>query len=379
MLRVTVWMNMPSFYQEDLFKCLSVAEDVDLQVIYARDLPPDRVQLGWKMNREGYAQRTLSGRRMLYDAVRTAWSQRGRVHVVNGIWAEISFVAALLTLMLAGSKFVIYSEAPDPTFERPRIKRLVRAWFGRCVARNASGLLAISHFAAEYFTALGFPARGVYPFGYFRAMGGHVDVRAGAGERIEIVFVGQLVRRKGVDILLEAVSPLFSEHPGLVLTVIGAGGDLEALRARANSLGIGGQVVLEGVIPSDEIQSRLESADALVLPSRWDGWGLVINEALSVGVPVIASDQCGAADLLQHGVNGYVFRSEDVEDLRACLRSFLKKSRDLTSLRKAAADTGRAVSAEAVVPYMIACLRHISGMSGLRPVPPWTTSRSLGG
>jgi glycosyltransferase involved in cell wall biosynthesis len=330
------------------------------------------------MNGEGYAQRTLSKRLMLWDAARTAWSQRRRVHVVNGIWAEVSFVVALLTLMLAGGKFVIYSEAPDPTFERPRLKRLVRAWFGRWVARNAAGLLAISHFAAEYFTGLGFPGRNVYPFGYFRAACGSADVKTGSGERIEIVFVGQLVHRKGVDILLEAMSPLFGQHPGLVLTVIGAGDDLHALRERAESLGVGGRVVLEGVVPSDEIQSRLKRADALVLPSRWDGWGLVINEALSVGVPVIASNQCGAADLIQHGVNGYVFRSEDVEDLRACLRSFLKKPADLTSLRKAAADTGRVVSAEAVAPYMIECLKHVSGLSGGRPAPPWASTRAQG-
>ena len=64
------------------------------------------------------------------------------------------------------------------------------------------------------------------------------------------------------------------------------------------------------------MQACIAAADLLALPSRWDGWGLVVNEALAVGVPVIASNACGASDLIRQDVNGYVFTSEDAASLR---------------------------------------------------------------
>ena len=109
----------------------------------------------------------------------------------------------------------------------------------------------------------------------------------------------------------------------------------------------------------------------LVLPSRWDGWGMVVNEAFSVGVPVIVSDHCGAADLVRSGVNGYVFRSGDASDLHHCLSDFLDKKSDWPRFRANAAETGGRISVEEVAPYLIRCLRHMTGSLDERPSPPW--------
>jgi glycosyltransferase involved in cell wall biosynthesis len=239
------------------------------------------------------------------------------------------------------------------------------------VARHAAGVLAISHFAIDYYTRLGFCKERVYAFGYFRANSDLPDnPERLVNKRTEVIFIGQIIPRKGLDILLEAMLPLFTEYPSLCLTLVGDGEDIPTLRTRVHSLGLHERVALEGVIPSDQIQTRLAAADVLVLPSRWDGWGLVVNEAFSVGTPVIVSDRCGAADLIKQGVNGYVFRSENLEELRSCLRSFLNTG-SWTTLKSAAARTGQAISTEIVTPYMIECLQHLTNGSGNRPIPPW--------
>ncbi len=98
---------------------------------------------------------------------------------------------------------------------------------------------------------------------------------------------------------------------------------------------------------------------------------MVVNEALAEGVPVIVSDCCGAADLIQPGFNGYVFRSEDVGGLRQCLRKVLDSVDDRAAMRSAAASTGRAVSAEAAAPYLIECLKHMTGELDAKPAAPW--------
>jgi glycosyltransferase involved in cell wall biosynthesis len=366
-------MNMPSFYQDELFSVLSERGKVELRVVFARGISSDRLLLGWTEAPRHYPHLTLSGKFSLWEAARIAWTDRNRLHIVNGIWAEPSFAIALCVLALARSRFVVYAEAPEPRQSQAPTRALLQRLFGGWVGRRAIGMLAVSHFAEQFYIELGFDTERVFPFGYFRA-GSHrpqIGARSRVKERTEVIFVGQLIHRKGVDFLLEAMVPLFDQHSDLFLSVVGAGIEAQALEACAQALGVQDRVNFEGTIGSDKIQARLVSADLLVLPSRWDGWGMVVNEALSAGVPVIASDRCGAADLVQHGVNGYVFRSEDVEDLRQCLRSFLENADARSVMRSAAANTGRAVSAEAVAPYLIECLKHMTGESSVRPVLPW--------
>jgi hypothetical protein len=80
---------------------------------------------------------------------------------------------------------------------------------------------------------------------------------------------------------------------------------------------------------------------------------------------------CGAADIVHHGINGYIFRSEDVLDLRACLRDFLNSKHKWSKMQAAALDTGQSVSIEAVTPYLVACINHMMGRVMDKPVPPW--------
>lgn len=374
MLPITIWMNMPSFHQDGLFNALSRSGDVELRVVFARETTRERRELGWTAAARDYSHRILPDHLNIWSAIRLAWLERDRLQIVNGIWAEPSFAAALSVLALAGSRIVVYAEAPDCRQAQTGVRAFLRRSFARWVAKRALGFLAVSRFAEQYYTQLGFARERVYPFGYFQTSSDWTESfqDVPAGQRSEVIFVGQLIPRKGVDLLLEAIRPLFSEHPNLFLSVIGDGSEGRALQASARALGIAARVNFEGTVNSNRIQSRLASSHVLVLPSRWDGWGMVVNEALSAGVPVIASDRCGAADLVQDGVNGYVFRSEDVEDLRGCLRRFLEDDDRRVDIRAAAASTGRAVSAESAAPYLIECLKHMTDAARSRPIPPWT-------
>lgn len=364
---------MPSFHQDGLLNALVASGEVDLRVVFARNLTADRELLGWQPKEKNYSHFTLQKKNPIRDAVRIARTERRRVHIVNGIWAEPAFAAALWALGLARSQFAIYSEASDLRQMPSAFKKSLREHFGKWVARRAAGLLAVSHFAADFYTQLEFAPERIYPFGYFRA---GIDLAVEGVEpqhssAIEIAFVGQLTHRKGVDLLLAALAPLVADYPALQLTIIGIGEERAALKQQALSLGIAERVRFAGAISSDDIPRRLARARLLVLPSRWDGWGMVVNEALAMGVPVIVSDRSGAMDLIQHGINGFIFRSEDVEDLRQALRQFLESRNRWPAMQSAAQITGAAVAAESAAPYLIACLKHMTGLSDTRPVPPW--------
>lgn len=366
-------MNFSSAFQAALFRALTDSGEVDLRVIFAKQLPPDRVALGWESDLEGYSYRFLDERNPLADAVGLAWTGRGRLHIVNGFWAEPAFAAALATLRATRNNYIIYSEAAEPDLPRSTAKRVLRAAFGRLMAPGAAGLLSVSRLAEDFYRGLGASASAIYPFGYFdshaRLTGEVVYPKERDG--IEVIFVGQMIYRKGIDLLIEAMRPLFERHADLSLALVGGGEMTGALSELVDSLGLSGRVRFEGVLPSADIPARIARADLLVLPSRWDGWGMVVNEAFSIGVPAIVSDHCGAADLIEAGVNGYVFRREDVEDLRRALAAFIDARADWPRMRAAAYEMGKRTSVEAVAPYLIDCLKHITGDLGERPSPPW--------
>jgi glycosyltransferase involved in cell wall biosynthesis len=358
-------MNMPTHHQDDLFRALAVK--ADLRVVYDHALVASRKELGWSDARGEYGFRVLDPNRKLRDAVRIAREERGRLHVVNGIWAEPAFAAAAVVLGMASVRFAIYAEAPDGRVSRSFLRRRLRDVFGGWVARRAAALLAVSHFASDYYERVGFVPERIYPFGYFRELRASGAVIA--GRTLNIVFVGQFIHRKGVDILLQAITPVLKDHPCLRLGLVGTGPDRESIETGIKAAGIADQVELEGVLPSAQMRDRLGRAHLLVLPSRWDGWGMVVNEALCAGLPVIVSDRCGASDLVCHGVNGYVFRSEDVSDLRSCLRAFM--AADQQQMRAAAIQTSSALAIPVVANYLVECLEHMSGLRAERPVPPW--------
>jgi glycosyltransferase involved in cell wall biosynthesis len=372
MLPLTIWMNMPSFYQDDLFTSLAASGEVDLRVVFAKELTADRLRLGWNAGARDYAHHTLASPYSMAEAFAIARRERDRLHIVNGMWAEPAFAAALVALRLARSRFVIYSEAPEADQPRPLFARWLRSSFGRWIIRSAAGVLAVSRFAADFYRGLGLPPERLYPFGYFRTRprGAKVMSESTEAAQTEILFVGQLIHRKGVDVLLDAMRPLLAEQANLHLTLIGDGERRGALAAEAAAFQ--DRITFAGPMAADDVQSRIAAADLLVLPSRWDGWGMVVNEALAVSVPVAVSTQCGASDLIHPGVNGYSFGSEDAQALRDCLRRFCNQTHEeRNAMRHAARLTGESVAADIAARYMIDCLKHMTGINGDKPVAPW--------
>ncbi|BEP12753.1 hypothetical protein acdb102_10640 [Acidothermaceae bacterium B102] len=103
-------------------------------------------------------------------------------------------------------------------------------------------------------------------------------------------YVGQLIRRKNVDGLIEA----FALMPGSArLVVAGEGPEEQALRARAAALGVEGRIDFRGYVPYEDVPGLLSEFATLVLPSRSEVYGLVVIEALAAGLQVVVTDNCG--------------------------------------------------------------------------------------
>jgi glycosyltransferase involved in cell wall biosynthesis len=120
-------------------------------------------------------------------------------------------------------------------------------------------------------------------------------------ERI-VLFVGRLVREKGIEVLIDAMPEVLSAHPEAKLVVAG-GGPRDHLAARAKRCGLGQKVAFAGFV-SDELADLYAVADVAVFPSLYEPFGIVVLEAMAAGVPVVTSDIGGFKEVVRHGATG---------------------------------------------------------------------------
>ena len=133
----------------------------------------------------------------------------------------------------------------------------------------------------------------------------------GIKEEKMILFVGSFIYRKGIDILLEACWNF--DNTALVLV---GGTDITSFLPK-RSMDPQVHIYAEGFKSEQEVRKYYQAADVFVLPTREDIWGLVVNEAMASGLPVITTDQCGAGlELIENGENGYVVPINKVQLLK---------------------------------------------------------------
>jgi glycosyltransferase involved in cell wall biosynthesis len=153
------------------------------------------------------------------------------------------------------------------------------------------------------------------------------------------------------------------------LRIAGGGPEANRLLTLRDQLGIRDRVAFLGCLPNPEVIRAIQSSDVLVLPSRGDGWGAVINEALCAGVPVLCSDRCGARALIQTPIQGEVFRSDCTKDLHAALVRWTRTPLG-DGHRARLALWARSLTGQSGAAYLTRILRHIYE-AGPLPRPPW--------
>jgi glycosyltransferase involved in cell wall biosynthesis len=215
--------------------------------------------------------------------------------------------------------------------ERPGAHR--RGWLGkiarrfrhRHLHRSEAPVWAIGSWAAAaYREELG-SGRVIEVLPYFSDLSRFTHA-ASQRKRVEgkkrLLFTGSLDRRKGVDLLLEALSRLGTDNKNWNLTIAGSGKLEQTLMQRAEMEKL--PVNFIGFTDWEQLPTLHSAHDIMIVPSRYDGWGMVIPEGLASGLPVIATDQMGAAfDLVRHGHNGWIACAGDASDLAAQISSAL--------------------------------------------------------
>jgi glycosyltransferase involved in cell wall biosynthesis len=198
------------------------------------------------------------------------------------------------------------------------------------------------HDAEDYRRALGGRTRVVTVPNSIADLGGH---RA-AGDTKIIVAAGRLSRQKGFDMLLPAFAKIADQHPDWELRIFGRGPTRDALIGQLEELGLEGRARLMGF--SSRLYEELANSSVYVMSSRFEGFPMVLLEAMGVGLPVISFD-CpnGPRDLIEPGTNGLLVDEGDVGGLAAAMSTLMSDESLRRSMGAAARQTATGYGAEA--------------------------------
>jgi glycosyltransferase involved in cell wall biosynthesis len=312
-IRVAFISVVPSPYQRDLFSALAARDDLSTHVFYMERVAPD----------SPWPERPLAPHEQYLPGF---WFPVGhaRVHMNWRLPHPRDFdVIVCNTLMsltgqwlmrwkLRGSRWMFWGERLGGT---GRLHNLLTAPLHR-----ASGIAAIGSRAEREYAAR-FPSTRVFNIPYHCELAPFATAPRPPREpgTLTFLFCGQMIARKGVDQLLAAFATL-PENTRLLL--VGREAELSRLLGDLPP-GMCRRIRYAGFQAPDSLPRFFAQADVFVLPSRYDGWGVVVNQALGAGLPIIASDQVGAArDLVRTGENGFIFPAGDTAALASAMQRY---------------------------------------------------------
>jgi len=301
-LRVFVLTDCPSPYQVELFNEIEAQGECSLEVGYLRDRDPDR---GWKAPEIRHAAIELNGAReadlVVFNYYRHANAER-----------------LIEERAKSGGPWCFWGERPG--FRQPAwAGRLLRKWKLAKLHASAVPIWGIGRFAVDGYREEFGAERAYFNLPYFSNLERFgVAVREEKREQT-FLFSGSLIERKGVDLVAAAFVRLAQEVSNVRLKIVGEGELRESLVRTLRT--VSERVEFVGFRDWKELPAVYAAADVLCVPSRYDGWGLVVPEGLASGLPVIGTDRMGAAlEFVESGRNGWLISAGDEEALLAAMR-----------------------------------------------------------
>lgn len=255
-------------------------------------------------------------------------ARQRRFDVLSTFFAVPSGVASMVLAKVLGLPHVltiIGGDIHDPTKALSPSRHALLRKVVSVVLNQADRVVAISSDVRERALSLYNPNKDIRVIGLgltppvFEKM-----TRAEVGyspEDFIVVAVGRLVRRKGFRHLIESVKYIRDSQVRVV--IIGDGPERAALGHLVRQLGVGSKVDLLGFVPEEEKFQYLSIADAFVLPSAYEGFGLVFLEAMHCGLPIITTNVGGQAEFLEEPRTGFLLDRADATQIAGRIKTLM--------------------------------------------------------
>lgn len=351
--RLAVLTSHPIQYQAPLWRKLAEHPQIDLTVYFCSDYgvtekfdPGFGVKFKWNIPLlEGYGYKFLknysprSGPGGFWDLLnlgiaKELWRNQHNALFIHS-YAYATHLLAILIARLKGTKVLVRSESNllvRRSWKRRLLKRLLLPPF----FRRINGFMAIGTLNREYYRYYGVPKERIYLAPYavdnkwfftrrnlYSACKQDLKWKLGIPSKAKVIlYAAKFLKRKRPMDLIRAFEKLrFSD---IVLVMVGDGEERPLCEKYVKDRQLD-RIYFVGFKNQTELPKFYTIADVFVLPSENEPWGLVLNEAMCFGLPVIASDQVGATyDLIKQGINGFIYRVGDIGALKDYLEFILK-------------------------------------------------------
>lgn len=218
----------------------------------------------------------------------------------------------------------------------PRYARGVSE-FKKLVNRENMNYLAIGSGAADDVRRIDAFGDRIWTWAYFADVSREPPKPKDNG-KVQILWVGRMLKWKRVDLLIRAVSLIRGDENFGHLHLVGSGAERIRLIDLVQKLELSRDCTFHDAMSADSVRRLMRAVDIYVLPSnRYEGWGVVANEAMSEGAVLVANEEAGATRVLvEPGKTGFIFRDGDVVELAKILRSLISNRILRENVRQAA-------------------------------------------
>lgn len=352
-MKVLFYTNIPSPYRVAFFN--ELGKHCELTVLFETATSKERDDIWKEFEFENFKGIILKGIRTRVDSafcpgIIKYLEKNAYDHIVITQLASLTAIWAVAYMRMKGIK---YCYEGDGGFVGSITG--LKATLKRFVIKNAQICFSTSKEFDKYCIAYGAKEENIYRYPFSSITDEHVLMKPLNKEeksiykrqiRIEeefiILSVGQFIYRKGFDVLLEASKSLDNR---IGVYIVGGKPTAEYLELKRKwNLQ---NVHFLDFMSKDKLEKYYRTADIFVLPTREDIWGLVVNEALAKGLPVITTNKCIAGlELVEDGKNGYIVKSEDIDDFVEKISKFIESDVLLERCAEGALNTAKQYTIE---------------------------------
>lgn len=365
-MKLRFWQNCISPHQAATLNALAEKDGITVEIMVQDEISDHRRKMGWS-EPPLFNVRIVRG--INDDSINGALRSTPDIEIFSGPWGYHGIRKAFLLAIDTGRNIAIMSEIPDWRGLGGLIRQYVYKMHSILYSSKIKYILAIGALAQDWFKKCGFPEEIIVPYAY--TVTDHVSAKLthSRSGTFRLIFVGQLVHLKGLDVLLAALGSL--KQYDWSLDIVGDGPMRASLVLFSRILNIHSRVRFHGYLLNRDALKKVSESDLTVLPSRKDGWGAVINEALHRGLPVVCSSHCGGKSLIQRNRNGSIFRSGSIEDLRRTLEPYLAGHCTVPKKSNAIIEGSSQFTGRAVADYLVEVTQFFLQNGKSRPKCPW--------
>ena len=298
------------------------------------------------------------------------------IHVFNGYMSNSSVYLNELLKINKQAKAVVWAERPNVSVKNTpfniyeKIRDFRHKIYAGKLKNKVSALLPLGQVGVEKYISLGWSSDKVFPFLYLPVMNENIMpvYRKEKPEKIKFVYLGRFAAGwKGIDVLISACEKL--KNNNYTLTLVGGYGDykeqtLEYIEQNPN-------LEFGGTWKIDEACDRLSEYDVCIVPSRYEGWNVTVNEALMAGTGCIVTDASVSDEMVSASETGIVVKAGDASSLAEAMDYVMSNTDLVNKWRKNAFDFRPNMTSEACAEYFIEVLRYLFYGAAEKPLPPW--------